>query len=105
MFAGAGPFIWAALKLLSLPEAAAAGALPSRRSITVVALQIERFRLCATRARVQLASDLQTLARLCLLAFLAPHTAILSQLLPGHMIADVVAILGSLDFVMGECDR
>jgi len=25
--------------------------------------------------------------------------------LPGHMISDVVAILGSFDFVMGECDR
>ena len=24
---------------------------------------------------------------------------------PGHMMSDVVAILGSLDFVMGECDR
>ena len=33
------------------------------------------------------------------------NLSILSQLLPGHMIADVVAILGSLDFVMGECDR
>jgi NADH-quinone oxidoreductase subunit D len=31
------------------------------------------------------------------------------QLLPtlakGHMMSDMVAILGSLDFVMGECDR
>ncbi len=26
-------------------------------------------------------------------------------LLPGHMMSDGVAILGSLDFVMGECDR
>jgi NADH-quinone oxidoreductase subunit D len=25
--------------------------------------------------------------------------------LPGHLISDVVAILGSIDFVMGECDR
>ncbi len=33
------------------------------------------------------------------------NLSILSQLLPGHMIADGVAILGSLDFVMGECDR
>jgi len=33
------------------------------------------------------------------------NLSILSQLLPGHMMADVVAILGSLDFVMGECDR
>ncbi|RYD49099.1 MAG: NADH-quinone oxidoreductase subunit D, partial [Verrucomicrobiaceae bacterium] len=29
----------------------------------------------------------------------------LSILLPGHMISDVPAVLGSLDFVMGECDR
>jgi NADH-quinone oxidoreductase subunit D len=27
------------------------------------------------------------------------------ELLPGHMMSDTVAILGSLDFVMGECDR
>jgi len=33
------------------------------------------------------------------------NLSILSQLLPGHMVSDVVAILGSLDFVMGECDR
>jgi len=26
-------------------------------------------------------------------------------LLPGHMVSDVPAVLGSLDFVMGECDR
>ncbi|MDD4932029.1 MAG: NADH dehydrogenase (quinone) subunit D [Methylacidiphilaceae bacterium] len=31
--------------------------------------------------------------------------SVLPKLLPGHLIADVVAILGSLDFVMGECDR
>jgi len=31
--------------------------------------------------------------------------SILPKLLPGHMISDVPAILGSLDFVMGECDR
>ncbi|HOY58988.1 MAG TPA: NADH dehydrogenase (quinone) subunit D [Verrucomicrobiota bacterium] len=31
--------------------------------------------------------------------------SILPRLLPGHMISDVPAILGSLDFVMGECDR
>ena len=31
--------------------------------------------------------------------------SILGKLLPGHMMSDVVAILGSLDFVMGECDR
>jgi len=33
------------------------------------------------------------------------NLSILSHLLPGHMVSDVVAILGSLDFVMGECDR
>ena len=33
------------------------------------------------------------------------NLSILPKLLPGHMISDVVAILGSLDFVMGECDR
>ena len=27
------------------------------------------------------------------------------RLLKGAMLADVVAILGSFDFVMGECDR
>ena len=31
--------------------------------------------------------------------------SILPKLLPGHMLSDVPAILGSLDFVMGECDR
>jgi NADH-quinone oxidoreductase subunit D len=33
------------------------------------------------------------------------NLSILPHLLPGHLIGDVVAILGSLDFVMGECDR
>lgn len=33
------------------------------------------------------------------------NLSILPELLPGCMISDVVAILGSLDFVMGECDR
>ena len=33
------------------------------------------------------------------------NLSILSQLLPGHMMSDITAILGSLDFVMGECDR
>jgi NADH-quinone oxidoreductase subunit D len=33
------------------------------------------------------------------------NLSILSHLLPGHMISDIPAILGSLDFVMGECDR
>ncbi|HNQ88780.1 MAG TPA: NADH dehydrogenase (quinone) subunit D [Verrucomicrobiota bacterium] len=31
--------------------------------------------------------------------------SILPRLLPGHSLSDVVSILGSLDFVMGECDR
>jgi NADH-quinone oxidoreductase subunit D len=33
------------------------------------------------------------------------NLSILPELMPGHMIGDVPAILGSLDFVMGECDR
>jgi NADH-quinone oxidoreductase subunit D len=33
------------------------------------------------------------------------NLSILQKLLPGHMMSDTVAILGSLDFVMGECDR
>ena len=33
------------------------------------------------------------------------NLSILPELLPGHMVSDVPAILGSLDFVMGECDR
>lgn len=33
------------------------------------------------------------------------NLSILHKLLPGHMMSDTVAILGSLDFVMGECDR
>ena len=33
------------------------------------------------------------------------NLSILSHMLPGHMMSDTVAILGSLDFVMGECDR
>ncbi len=33
------------------------------------------------------------------------NLSILHKLLPGHMLSDVPAILGSLDFVMGECDR
>jgi NADH-quinone oxidoreductase subunit D len=31
--------------------------------------------------------------------------SILPELLKGHLISDAMAILGSLDFVMGECDR
>jgi len=33
------------------------------------------------------------------------NLSILPEILPGHMMSDVVVILGSLDFVMGECDR
>jgi NADH-quinone oxidoreductase subunit D len=33
------------------------------------------------------------------------NLSILPKILPGQMISDVVTILGSLDFVMGECDR
>ena len=33
------------------------------------------------------------------------NLSILPEILPGHMMSDVPAILGSLDFVMGECDR
>lgn len=33
------------------------------------------------------------------------NLSILSQLMKGHMVADIPVILGSLDFVLGECDR
>ena len=33
------------------------------------------------------------------------NLAILPYLFPGALVSDTVAILGSLDFVMGECDR
>ncbi len=33
------------------------------------------------------------------------NLSVLAKLLPGNMLADAAAILGSLDFVMGECDR
>src|SRR5204863_7975490 len=33
------------------------------------------------------------------------NLSILPWLLPGNLMSDVVAVLGSLDFVMGECDR
>lgn len=33
------------------------------------------------------------------------NLSIIPAITPGHMVSDVVGILGSLDFVMGECDR
>lgn len=33
------------------------------------------------------------------------NLGIVSKLLPGHMVGDVVTILGSIDMVFGECDR
>ena len=33
------------------------------------------------------------------------NLGILNSLLPGHTVSDVPAVLGSIDFVMGECDR
>jgi len=33
------------------------------------------------------------------------NLSILPKLLKGHLVSDIPAILGSLDFVMGECDR
>ena len=33
------------------------------------------------------------------------NLSIISKLIPGHMLSDIPAVLGSLDFVMGECDR
>jgi NADH-quinone oxidoreductase subunit D len=33
------------------------------------------------------------------------NLSILPKILPGHMVSDIVAVLGSFDFVMGECDR
>ena len=33
------------------------------------------------------------------------NLGICADLLKGHMVSDIPAILGSLDFVMGECDR
>jgi NADH-quinone oxidoreductase subunit D len=33
------------------------------------------------------------------------NLSILPFMMPGHMVSDTVAIFGSLDFVMGECDR
>ena len=31
--------------------------------------------------------------------------SIAQELLPGHNISDIPVLLGSLDFVLGECDR
>lgn len=33
------------------------------------------------------------------------NLSLLYKIIPGHMMSDIAAILGSLDFVMGECDR
>jgi NADH-quinone oxidoreductase subunit D len=33
------------------------------------------------------------------------NLSVLPHILPGHLMSDTVSILGSLDFVMGECDR
>src|SRR4029078_10135782 len=33
------------------------------------------------------------------------NLSILPHVMPGHMISDIVSILGSIDFVMGEVDR
>jgi NADH-quinone oxidoreductase subunit D len=33
------------------------------------------------------------------------NLSILEKMVPGHMLSDITVILGSLDFVMGECDR
>jgi len=33
------------------------------------------------------------------------NLSILPEVTPGHLVSDVMAILGSIDFVMGECDR
>lgn len=33
------------------------------------------------------------------------NLSILSKMMPGHLLSDIPSVLGSLDFVMGECDR
>jgi NADH-quinone oxidoreductase subunit D len=33
------------------------------------------------------------------------NLSVLPWVLPGHLLSDTTSILGSLDFVMGECDR
>jgi NADH-quinone oxidoreductase subunit D len=34
-----------------------------------------------------------------------PHLAAMDEMAKGHMIADVVAIIGTMDIVFGEIDR
>ena len=34
-----------------------------------------------------------------------PHLAALSEMVVGHMLADVVAVIGTQDIVFGEIDR
>jgi NADH-quinone oxidoreductase subunit D len=34
-----------------------------------------------------------------------PHLAAMDEMVKGHMIADVVAIIGTMDIVFGEIDR
>ena len=34
-----------------------------------------------------------------------PHLAAMNELVQGHMLADVVAIIGTMDIVFGEIDR
>ena len=34
-----------------------------------------------------------------------PHLAAMDEIAKGHMIADVVAIIGTMDIVFGEIDR
>ena len=53
-----------------------------------------------------------TIAFVLIVAFMAAEvaTGVIAHSLAllsdaGHMLSDVVAILGSFDFVMGECDR
>ena len=33
------------------------------------------------------------------------NVQVLAKLLPGHLIADAIAIIASIDFVLGEVDR
>jgi NADH-quinone oxidoreductase subunit D len=33
------------------------------------------------------------------------NLSVVEKIMPGHMLSDIAAVLGSLDFVMGECDR